>query len=132
MSDANQLRTEWDSARELANNALTEIAAGSLEQINKALAQARIRVDSSYVKLQHAEVLVAHIESQLGVEARWEIGSNEYNEFKMEARLGKYRMALDDLERLVVMRLFELSKLSLSGTGESLVRNQFISTDKFF
>ncbi|KAG2337982.1 hypothetical protein BDR05DRAFT_978336 [Suillus weaverae] len=111
-------RTEWDSACELANNALTEIAAGSLEQINKALAQARIRVDSSYVKLQHAEVLVVHIESQLGVEARWEIGSNEYNEFKTEARLGKYRTALDDLECLVVMWLFELSKLS--GTGYKL------------
>ncbi|KAG2738887.1 hypothetical protein P692DRAFT_201842716 [Suillus brevipes Sb2] len=100
--------------------ALDELFERSLEQINKALAQARIRVDSSYVKLQHAEVLVAHIESQLGVEARWEIGSNEYNEFKMEARLGKYRTALDDLERLVVMRLFELSKLSLSGTGYKL------------
>ncbi|KIK32736.1 hypothetical protein CY34DRAFT_100864 [Suillus luteus UH-Slu-Lm8-n1] len=38
----------------------------------------------------------------------------------MEARLGKYRTALNDLERLVVMRLFELSKLSLSGTGYKL------------
>ncbi|KAG1882318.1 hypothetical protein F4604DRAFT_1879457 [Suillus subluteus] len=38
----------------------------------------------------------------------------------MEARLGKYRTALNDLECLVVMRLFELSKLSLSGTGYKL------------
>ncbi|KAG1763988.1 hypothetical protein EV702DRAFT_1051527 [Suillus placidus] len=87
---------------QLANNALTEIAAGSLEQINKALAQARIRVDSSYAKLQHAEVLVAHIESQLAVEARWEIGGNEYNQFKMEAQS------------------WQLSKVSLSGTGYKL------------
>ncbi|KAG1765192.1 hypothetical protein EV702DRAFT_981674 [Suillus placidus] len=120
LDELDERRTEWNSARKLANNALTEIAAGSLEQINKALAQARIRVDSSYAKLQHAEVLVAHIESQLAVEARWEIGGNEYNQFKMEAHLGKYHTALDDLECLVVMRLFELSKVSLSGTGESL------------
>ncbi|KAG2120042.1 hypothetical protein DEU56DRAFT_928749 [Suillus clintonianus] len=70
--------------------------------------------------LQHAEMLVVHIELQLAVEGRWEIGGDEYNRFKMEACLGKYRTALDDLERLVVMRLFELSKLSLSGTGYKL------------
>ncbi|KAG2126851.1 uncharacterized protein EDB93DRAFT_1058871, partial [Suillus bovinus] len=32
-----------------------------------------------------------------------------------------YRTALDDLEHLVVMHLFELSKLSLSGTGAYLI-----------
>lgn len=121
-----QLRTEWITAREFANNALTGIATGNLEQINGALAKARICVDSSYTKLQHAEMLVAHVEVQLAVEARWEIGGDEYNQFKMEARLGKYRTALNDLERLVVMRLFELSKLSLSGTGESPFGIQFL------
>ncbi|KAG1862692.1 hypothetical protein F4604DRAFT_1882297 [Suillus subluteus] len=70
--------------------------------------------------LQHAEMLVVHDEIQLAVEARWEIGGDEYNQFKMEARLGKYRTVLNDLERLVVMRLFEPSKLSLSGTGYKL------------
>ncbi|KAG2741541.1 hypothetical protein P692DRAFT_20880086 [Suillus brevipes Sb2] len=113
-------RTEWDSARQAANNVLTGIAAGSFEEINRALAQARICVDSSYAKLQHAEALVAHVEIQLALEARWEIGGPEYNQFKMEARLGKYRTALNELERLVVMRLFELSKVSLSGTGYKL------------
>ncbi|KAG0693653.1 hypothetical protein DFH29DRAFT_985434 [Suillus ampliporus] len=48
-------------------------------------------------------MLVAHVELQLTVEGRWEIGCDEYNRFKMEACLGKYRTALDDLERLVVM-----------------------------
>ncbi|KAG1844311.1 hypothetical protein DFJ58DRAFT_664845 [Suillus subalutaceus] len=118
MSDINNLRTDWHAAREAANNSLTGIAASSLQKINEALTQARIRVDSSYAKLQHAEALVAHVEIQLTVEARWEVGGPEYNEFKMEARIGKYRAALDELERLVVMHLFELSKLLLSGTGE--------------
>jgi hypothetical protein len=118
MSDINDLRTDWHAAREAANNSLTGIAASSLQKINEALTQARIRIDSSYVKLQHAEALVAHVEIQLTVEARWEVGGPEYNGFKMEARISKYRAALDELERLVVMRLFELSKLLLSGTGE--------------
>jgi hypothetical protein len=105
-------------AREVGNTALTSIPTGSLQEINNALAQAWIHVDSSYVKLQHAEGLVAHIETQLAVDQRWEIGGPEYRCFKEEVSLGKYRTALDELERLVVMRLFELSKLSLSGTGK--------------
>ena len=38
--------------------------------------------------------------------------------YKEEATLSKYREALDEVERLVVMRLFELSKLGMSQTGK--------------
>ncbi|KAG1800236.1 uncharacterized protein HD556DRAFT_1230306 [Suillus plorans] len=113
-----ELRTDWDAAREVGNNALTSIPTGSLEQINSALTQAHIQVDTSYTKLQNAEALVAHIEVQLVVDQRWEIGGPEYQHFKEEATLGKYCTALDELERLIVMRLFKLSKLSLLGTGK--------------
>jgi len=63
-------------------------------------------------------LLHIRIETQLAVDQRWEIGGPEYQCFKEEASLGKYRTALDELKHLVVMRLFELSKLSLSGTGK--------------
>jgi hypothetical protein len=33
----------------------------------------------------------------------------------------KYRRALDELERLVVQRLFEMTKLGMSGVGKLLV-----------
>jgi hypothetical protein len=69
---------------------LTEVVPSSLVQINQALTVARIWVDSSYAKLQHAEALVAHMESQLTIDARWEIGGDKYNCFKEEASLGKY------------------------------------------
>ncbi|KAG2144174.1 uncharacterized protein EDB93DRAFT_1241327 [Suillus bovinus] len=59
----------------------------------------------------------AHCKMLLSVDKRWIIGSEESSHFKEEATLGKYCAALDELECLVVMRLFELSKLSLSGTG---------------
>ncbi|KAG1885348.1 uncharacterized protein F5891DRAFT_1201804 [Suillus fuscotomentosus] len=113
-------RAEWDLARESGNNALNGVHIGSLEQMHDALKQARIRVNSSYAKLQHAEGLVAHCETLLSVDERWLIGGDEYKRFKEEATLGKYHTALDELEHLVVMRLFELSKLSLSGTGYKL------------
>ncbi|KAG2049002.1 hypothetical protein BDR06DRAFT_984575 [Suillus hirtellus] len=80
----------WDLACEAANNSLV--------------------VDSLYAKLQHAEALVASIETLLA----------EYNHFKEEVSLANYCSALDDLEHLVIMRLFELSKLSLSGIGYKL------------
>ncbi|KAG1723963.1 hypothetical protein EDB19DRAFT_1897990 [Suillus lakei] len=112
---------EWDLTCESGNNALTGVNAGSLEQMNDALKQAHIRVDLSYAKLQHAKVLVAHCDSLLSVDERWAIGGKEYNHFKEEATLGKYHATLDELEHLVVMRLFELSKLSLSGTGLSVL-----------
>ncbi|KAG1724146.1 uncharacterized protein EDB91DRAFT_1269361 [Suillus paluster] len=88
---------EWNKAREAANQALTGIPVGDIHQINTALSQAQIRVDTTYT---------AHIESQLTIEEQWTVGGDEYNKFK-----GKC---------LVVMRLFELSKFSLSGMGYKL------------
>lgn len=57
------------------------------------------------------------MEFQLRIEQRWVIRGPEYIQFKDEAALGKYCTVLNELEHLVVMRLFELSKLLLSGTG---------------
>ncbi|KAG2149219.1 hypothetical protein DEU56DRAFT_869443 [Suillus clintonianus] len=115
-----EVSAEWDLAFESGNNALMGVHAGSLEQMGAVLKQARIQVDSSYAKLQHAEVLVAYCKGVLSVYERWVIGGEEYNRFKEEATLSKYCAALDELEHLVVMRLFKLSKLLLSGTGLSV------------
>ncbi|KAG1749166.1 uncharacterized protein EDB91DRAFT_1235645 [Suillus paluster] len=68
-----------------------------------AINQAQVRIDTAYSKLQNMEEIAGHLEVQLGID-------------KQEALLLKYRSALNELECLVVMRLFELSKLSLSGT----------------
>lgn len=83
-----------------------------------ALNQARIRVELAYTKLQNTEVLAAHLQGKLGLESGWQVGDEEYNRFKEDAALAKYRQALGELERLVVMRLFELSKYAMSGTGK--------------
>ncbi|KAG1855815.1 hypothetical protein C8R48DRAFT_608583 [Suillus tomentosus] len=114
-------RLEWELAREAGNQALTSIPVGNLNQILAALSQARIWVDSVYAKLQNVEALTAHVEMQLQVEEWWAIGDDTYNKYKQETSLHQYRVALDELECLVVMCLFELSKLSLSGTGMDLI-----------
>ncbi|KAL0058932.1 hypothetical protein AAF712_014375 [Marasmius tenuissimus] len=48
---------------------------------------------------------------------RWEPGDTEYQETLKAMRGRNYRQALHKLERLVVQRLLELTKLNLSGVG---------------
>jgi hypothetical protein len=74
-----------------------------------------VRVDGAYSRLQNAEAMASHLEVQLGIDKWWEVRSDHYNHFCEEGSLLNYRMALDELEWLVVMHLFELSKLSLLG-----------------
>ncbi|KAH7904674.1 hypothetical protein BJ138DRAFT_884863 [Hygrophoropsis aurantiaca] len=121
LDELTRCKVEWEDARNAANNALNTAPVGAgFDQIHATLLQARKRVDTAYTKLQNAEALAAHMELQLVIDERWVIGGPEYERFKAEASLRSYRAALDELERLVVMRLFELSRLSLSGTGYKL------------
>ncbi|KDQ49056.1 hypothetical protein JAAARDRAFT_93130, partial [Jaapia argillacea MUCL 33604] len=59
-------------------------------------------------------------ENQLSIESRWSPDSLEYKDVEGKLCERAYRKALDELERLVVQRLFELSKLNISGTGYKL------------
>ncbi|KIJ59498.1 hypothetical protein HYDPIDRAFT_177795 [Hydnomerulius pinastri MD-312] len=115
-------KAEWKSAREAANGALSGVLEGNFSAISAAINQARIWVDLAYSKLQNAEALAAYLQTWLGLEARWQVGGEEYNHYKDKVALTKYHEALDKLERLVVMRLFKLSKISMSGTGYKLRR----------
>ena len=83
-----------------------------------AINQAHIQVELAYAKLQNMEALTAHLQGQLGLESHWEIGGEEYNRYKEEAMFGKYHKALGELERLVIMHLFKLLNLAMSGTGK--------------
>jgi hypothetical protein len=117
-------RHEWEVARGAANQVLSVLAPADIQ---KALLHARNRVDSAYTKLQNAETLVCSIESNLSIEERWTSSSPEYIKFHEETVLTNYRAALDELERLVVMRLFELAKISVSGTGMQSIMPKYSS-----
>ncbi|KAG1758942.1 hypothetical protein EDD22DRAFT_749190, partial [Suillus occidentalis] len=111
---------EWNQAQEAANCTLITVHIGSLGKMHLAINQAQVCVDTAYSKLQNTEELVGHLEVQLGIDKHWKIRSKDYNQFQEEALLLKYHSVLDELEHLVVMYLFELSKLLLSGTGYKL------------
>ena len=118
------LRDDWKRAHQVARLTL-DSQPNSLAEYKAAVTKARIQLDSAHRKLQHAEGLVANIQELLGIQDRWEIGGAEYNHWKEEALIMKYRAAIDELERLVVMRLFELAKLGMSGTGKPLSKFTF-------
>ncbi|KAI6027772.1 hypothetical protein BKA83DRAFT_4462509 [Pisolithus microcarpus] len=101
--------TEWDSTWEAANNALSEVPTGNLQELAIMIKQSCVCVDTTYAKLQHAETHTSNMEMHLGIQPRWEISSEEYKCYKTEATM-----------RLVVMWLFELSKMAMSGTGYKL------------
>ncbi|KAJ3884618.1 hypothetical protein GG344DRAFT_71193 [Lentinula edodes] len=57
------------------------------------------------------------LESKLDVHVRWTEGSVQWEEAGALVTGAKYRRALDKLEGLLVSRIFELSRLNISGTG---------------
>jgi hypothetical protein len=71
---------------------------------------------------------VLFLEDQLGLQgARWSEASGEYRETKQKVAERNYHRALDELERLVIQRLFELSKLNVSGTGMCPMRRNLFT-----
>lgn len=110
------IRQEWIAAQAAANKVFTSITS---EPIHMAINHAWRHVDTAYSKLQNAESYVETIENGLNIEERWTAASPEYQSFFQANVQTNYERALDELEQLVVMRLFELAKLSYSGTGIS-------------
>ena len=68
-------------------------------------------------KAKNDEVL--HYEEERNIAVCWAPTSQEYLDALTIVHERKYRRAIDDLERLVVQRLFEILKLGMSGVGMS-------------
>ena len=109
---------EWDNAHGAANRVLVDIA---IDRMNRVLLDARRNIDAAYARLQNVEAYIHILETQLGIAEHWKIGGEEYRKYQQETVLVDYREALDELERLVVQRLFELAKLGMSRTGISIM-----------
>jgi hypothetical protein len=63
---------------------------------------------------------VQALETKLNVTARWTEDSQQWKDTAALVNNSKYRKVLDRLEGLLVARIFELSKLNVSGTGAFL------------
>jgi hypothetical protein len=60
---------------------------------------------------------VHSLELRLGIIAHWVPGSPEWEEAGRLVSMQKYQRSLDNLEGLVVARIFELTKMNRSQTG---------------
>ena len=72
---------------------------------------------TTFERWQAKNVEVLRYEEEHNIETRWAPTSQEYLDALTVVTERKYRRAIDDLERLVVQRLFEMTKLGMSGIG---------------
>ncbi|KAJ7861333.1 hypothetical protein B0H13DRAFT_2282463 [Mycena leptocephala] len=84
---------------------------------SKATATARLHARETY---DTALKDVQESESKMGVEVRWLPESQEWADAAHLVSTKRYRLALMKLEKLVVQRMFELTKMNLSQTGYKL------------
>ena len=84
-------------------------------QITKITTQSR----TTFQRWRAKNEEVLRYEEMHNIEVRWAPTMQEYEDGLVLVRERKYRRALDDLERLVVQRLFEMTKLGMSGVGVS-------------
>lgn len=77
----------------------------------------RHRYTTTLNRLHAVNDSLSLMEDEFGIGVRWLPNSDEFKEAQVLIRERRYRRALDNLERLVVQRLFELSKLGMSGLG---------------
>jgi hypothetical protein len=108
-------RGEWEAARS-ATNVIANTP--GLPNLYNRILQANRLVLSALTKHSNTDQRVALYENQLNLHSRWEMTSDEYKDVKKKIVEREYRRTLDELERLVVQRLFELTKMNLSGTGQ--------------
>lgn len=73
---------------------------------------------------------VIDMEVGMGIDKRWDPSSPEYLETLGYLSTRKYQRALEELQRLVIQRLFELHKMNISATGEYCITNIWILNDE--
>ena len=61
---------------------------------------------------------IIDMEVSMGIEKRWDLLSPEYLKTLGYLSTRTYQHALEELQRLVIQRLFELHKMNISATGE--------------
>ncbi|KAG2086942.1 hypothetical protein BD769DRAFT_1715016 [Suillus cothurnatus] len=72
---------------------------------------------AAHNKLLLAMNVVSDLEQQLSIETRWSVNDAEYKQASAYLTNQRFIRAVDQLEGLVVQRLFELAKANLAGTG---------------
>ncbi|TCD61105.1 hypothetical protein EIP91_009022 [Steccherinum ochraceum] len=95
-------------------------ASGSSSQVSRDISETRKREVDRRVqsaRLLNFEQQLAEMEVAMGISRRWDPSDPDYVAALTYSCEREYHQAVDELQRLVVQRLFELQKLNLCGTG---------------
>ena len=110
-------RTESDHAKVAYNNLDYNIINNGYTR--KEIAAVRTRYRTTFTRWQVKEEELTRYEDEHSIDVRWTPDSEIYKETQKLVVEWSYRQAVDNLERLVVQRLFELTKLGMNGVGMS-------------
>lgn len=114
MNAASCVREQSDQAKVEYNNINQYIRQGYAD---RQITTIKTRYRTTFAKFQAAEEALCIFEDEYRIETRWTTDSKEYTDALVLMGERKYRSALAELERLVVARLFELTKLGMGGVG---------------
>ncbi|KAJ6491155.1 hypothetical protein C8R45DRAFT_825830, partial [Mycena sanguinolenta] len=110
-ADADKAKKDYNSLDHLIINK------GNTAQQIKAI---RTRYCTTWTKFLAVQEGICRFEEEHSIDVRWTTDSQEYKDTLILTNERKYRAALAELEHLVVSRLFELTKLGMSGIGYNL------------
>ena len=85
--------------------------------VRSQMSDVRTRYRTTYTRWLAQNELVCQYEEDRGIQARWTPSMQEYKDSLVILSHRTYRRALDELERLFVQRLLELTKLGMNGVG---------------
>ncbi|KAJ7506731.1 hypothetical protein B0H11DRAFT_2153790 [Mycena galericulata] len=81
------------------------------------IARVRTQYRTTYTKYLTTQEELCVFEELHNIPERWTVESKEYRDALVLMTERRYKVAVRDLERLVVQRLFEMTKLGMSGVG---------------
>ena len=91
----------------------------------------KVQYHTTFKRLQAVREDVLQFEEMHLIEERWTPESGEYQAAKLALSQRKYLKAVDELERLVIQRLLEMTKLGIGGVGAYTVDEQRTLIDSY-
>ncbi|KAG1859304.1 hypothetical protein F4604DRAFT_1882800 [Suillus subluteus] len=118
LGDSVEVESQWETAQHEFNQLDLRVIPDGFT--NKDIANIRRRRTTAQNKMELKGQVVDDFEIRMGIEERWMTTHPERVRAQSRIANVQYHKALDDVERLVVMRLLELMKLQMSGLGYKL------------
>ncbi|KAJ7713835.1 hypothetical protein B0H14DRAFT_3523213 [Mycena olivaceomarginata] len=120
ISGANSISESASSSMQRAEAFVVEPAAPNYAESMKQTRRLETQQRHAYELVSKSLAAVQDLELRLGIASRWVAGDEDWSKAAEMVSKRRYQRALDQLQGLVVARMFELCKMNMSGTGYKL------------